>query len=92
MSDSTTSAGPERVGAPGDPNARGFALLADRAAAWSELSVAVADAQQQPGFPLAAEQSAATGAKLMQAEGLGHEVVGAVIQTTHARFDFLSCG
>ena len=37
------SAGPERVDAPGDPGANGYALLSDRSTAWNDLRAAVAD-------------------------------------------------
>ena len=54
------AAGPEKVDAPGDPNARGYALLADRANAWSDLRISVVDAQAQEAR--AAEEAAAAAA------------------------------
>ncbi len=52
----------------------------------------VAGAQQQPGFALAAQQSAAAGSQFVQAEGLGHKVVGAAVETAHARLHLLASG
>ena len=54
------SAGAEKLDAPGDPNARGYTLLADRAAAWSDLRTSVADAQVEAAR--AAEEAAAAAA------------------------------
>jgi len=52
----------------------------------------ITGAQQQARFPLAAQQGAAAGAELVQAEGLGHQVVGAAVEAAHAGFDFLPAG
>ena len=52
----------------------------------------VAGAQQQLGFPLAPQQGAAPGAQFVQAERLGHQVVGAAVEAADPRFHFLTRG
>ena len=54
------AAGTEKVDAPGDPDASGYALLADRAAAWGDLRSDVAEDQRQA--ELAAAEAAAAAA------------------------------
>ena len=52
----------------------------------------VAGPQQQPRLALAAQQSPAAGAQLVQAEGLDHQVVGAEVQAADARVHLLPGG
>ena len=54
------SADVDRVDAPGDPDARGYALLANRATAWNDLRTVVVDEQEQEALAAAAAAAAAT--------------------------------
>jgi hypothetical protein len=52
------------------------------------VQLQIAGAQQQPRLPFTTKQRAAAGAQFLQAEWLGHKVVGAVVQAAHPRVDF----
>jgi hypothetical protein len=54
------SADVDRVDAPGDPGATGYALLANRADAWNDLRATVVEEQQQEELAVAAAAAAAT--------------------------------
>ena len=52
----------------------------------------IAGAQLQPRLALAPQQRPAAGAQLMQAEGLGHQVVGAAVEAANPRVHLLPRG
>jgi hypothetical protein len=52
----------------------------------------IARTKLEASFTLAAQQSAAAGAELVQAEGLQHEIVCPVVETADTGFDLLTCG
>src|ERR1035437_4336432 len=56
------------------------------------VQLKIACTQLQAGFPLAPQQGPATGPEFVQAEWLGHQVVGPKIEATNPRLDLLAGG
>ncbi len=56
------------------------------------VQLQIARAQFEPRLPFSAQQRPASCAQLMQAERLGHQIVGAPVQAAHPRVDLLTRG
>jgi hypothetical protein len=67
-------------------------LISSAGRVFQAIELEIARTQLEASFPFAAEQCPAASPKLMEAEGLDHEVVCAEIQATNTGVDLLTGG